>query len=121
MTQDKSKWYMVDYGNNHFGLKMGDEKLRGIPEGTKEEWLDLIKCISNNIGYYKKRLAYFPYESIRQELAGIFSPRNTNYLIDCFIIEEQDAKLIESLLYRAIKIEDDLTPPINSFYFTNPK
>ena len=83
---------MVDYnedGVSLIGLKAGDGKQRGVPEGSLAEWLEITRAMREGREEdVSKRLAYSPEE-------GIYSPRNTN---EGEYFETGDADLIESLL-----------------------
>lgn len=89
MLEDTSKWFIVFYTTTHFGLKAGDGRPRGVPEGTPEQWQDLVNAMRAGEVFYDARLAYAPDR-------GIYSPRNTNHVADVF--NTHDADLIELLL-----------------------
>ena len=73
---------------------------RGIPEGPKSLWLELISAIKNNEEFSEKRLAYTPGE-------GIYSPRNTNDDSEKFYIDENDVEWLELLLNNPTSWRED--------------
>lgn len=84
------KWFIVDYGDNWYGLKSGDGISRGVPEGSIERWKELILAMRSEEEFYANRLAYEPG-------IGISSPKNTNHPSEKFKTDD-DANLIELLL-----------------------
>lgn len=99
--KEKSKWFMVKYSNELYGLKAGDGIQRGVPEGSKEEWLELINAMKNKEEYNETRLAYIPGK-------GIYSPRNTNSNNDIF--KTSDANLIKILLDNSFEWAENNLP-----------
>jgi hypothetical protein len=89
-----TEWYIVDYGDDLLGLKAGDGVARGVPEGSKAQWLELIDSIraGTEDALFCRRLAYDPH-------LGIYSPRNTNDESEYF--NTVDADLITRLLTNA--------------------
>lgn len=85
---DPHTWFCYESGS-WYGLKRGDGVRRGVPEGTREQWDEVVAAIRTGGEFYSKRLAYFPER-------GIFSPRNTNRDEDAF--RTDDADLIVYLL-----------------------
>lgn len=66
-------WFVVDYDRDWFGLKGGDGVCRGVPEGTRQDWSDLISGIraQETEVWVHRRLAY-------SKEQGVHSPRNSN-------------------------------------------
>lgn len=91
----KKEWFIVYYGENTdwdwYGLLANDGKSRGIPEGSKSSWLELIQAMRNNEKFSETRLDYTPDK-------GISSPRNTNHESETFDVNKNDAEFIEHLL-----------------------
>mgnify|MGYP003473105641 CR=1 FL=1 len=100
----KTEWFIVYYGESDNwdwnGLKANDGLSRGVPEGPKSLWREIIYAIRNNVEFSEKRLAYTPGE-------GIYSPRNTNCESECFKVDSKDADLIEYLLNNPSSYRDD--------------
>ena len=91
----KEEWFIVHYGEKDgwdwYGLLANDGLSRGIPEGPKSSWLELISAIKDNEEFSEKRLAYTPGE-------GIYSPRSTNDASEKFYFDENDVEWLELLL-----------------------
>ena len=89
-----SSWFIVDYEEDHYGLKGGDGVVRGVPEGSLAEWHDLLEGIraGSSEVYIHKRLAY---DCER----GIYSPHNSSEDV-CFHMDDPVAlaDLVASLL-----------------------
>lgn len=98
ITTSPDKWFIVDYGDNWYGLKSGDGISRGVPEGSIEQWRELILSMRNKGEFYLRRLAYEPG-------IGISSPKNTNHSSEKF--KTDDADLIESLLNNPSEWRED--------------
>lgn len=89
ITTSPDKWFIVYYGDNWYGLKAGDKIVRGVPEGSFEQWVELIQSMRNKEEFYSTRLRYEPG-------IGISSSRNTNDVSEKF--KTDDADFIQLLL-----------------------
>lgn len=76
------RWLIEDYGGDWFGLRFAENVSaehdgRGVPEGTRRQWEDLISAMREyRIGDVSDRLAFVP--ATRYSPAYIHSPRNTH-------------------------------------------
>lgn len=105
-------WYMVDYcasdsvflPDGLYGLKAGDGRQRGVPEGSRGQWCKLIDALrgADPEVYIHNRLAW-------SEEEGVHSPRNTNEGEDVFkgLGRAELADLLANLLANAVEWAPD--------------